>query len=407
MRRLLLLVGLVSCGPSGDPLAIKYVLSETCPTTDCTLFPMTCEAVASIRFVDPDEPSKVFAQQCEPIPNDAEEKTLCALTQITLDPSIRIPTTRVEVQLAIYPRIRPDGTPMPEDENGNPICPATIDFAANGFPPSVFEVEMPALGGRGFIDGYDDEITIVVGCTDAGLLDSMECRNENAVDVTANVVDFETRVLVGESIANNLTVRVGEPELAGGVWVLNSSASRELLRDEDTVPPAWFGENLDLELESRACIQVLEELPGATASLVCRAVDPPVELIDLSGVRVPRATLQQVLAALEETVFPDNGLVLGIVIDDLGSPVANVRVEAEIDPMTYPVVYLSADRTNTNMVGTTSQGIFLSMEAPLDATWSLTNRITGQPIVPSTTPVGGIVAGRLTVMIIQTIGGGS
>ena len=82
---------------------------------------------------------------------------------------------------------------------------------------------------------------------------------------------------------------------------------------------------------------------GIEQSGVVRTVDPPVELIDLSGVRVPRTTLQEVLAALEETVFPDNGLVLGIVIDELGSPVANVQVEAEIeDVMTYPVVYLSA-----------------------------------------------------------------
>jgi len=398
-------LGLVACGPSGDPLHINYVLSagpeQACldqagdPITDCNDIPMNCDSVALLRIVDPDDPKKVYVDQCVDIPNTRPDHNLCALAQAAFDLSATFPTDRVEVQLAIYPR-----SGLTTDPDGDIVCPAQIDFTATGFiAPS--NSATPALAGVAYATGYDSDVTIELGCNDRSLIDSETCRNANALDITATVTDFDTKVSVAVDTATNLSVRVGEPELKNLEWIFALPMTVELPLATFNPEPRWQADNItDLTLIDYACLQVLEFTPRATPSLTCQALSGPApKMLDLAGVRVERSTLQQVLDAATASEFPDAGLVLGVVVDFTGSPVVGVTVA---DTAGSTIQYLSADRTMVGGTATTASGIFLSTNAPFDADggpnqWTT----TGTTLVQHTIPVGGLVRNQLTVIVIQ------
>lgn len=396
-------VALAACGPSGDALRLRYTFTagdeQACLDTEgdrvtaCNEVPMTCDAVVLMRIVDPDDPSIVYVDECKDIPSTLQAHDLCALSRVEFDQS-DLPTDRVEIQLAIYAAT--DLPRMPEPDSGDtvPICPASVDFSATGFATAA-NLPEPALAGIAYSTGYDDAVTVELGCYDRGRIDTEECRDENALDVVAQVIDFDTKVSVSSSTATMTFAYLLEPQLSGNQYVVDQSHSAKLDLDL-TDGPVWYGNNLDLHPTQFACLLVQE----ANSTLSCTALSgaPPTQL-ELTGVRLDASTLADVLSATGLRAVPATGLVVGAVVTPFNVPAIGARVQ---DTLGSTIAYLSADRTSIGGDQITASGLFVSTDARLsDAilgpnAWSASSA-TFDPV---THPVGGLIAGQVTVVII-------
>lgn len=413
----IVIVSLASaCGPSGDPLLIHYAFTsgseQSCsngaggPINDCGDAPMTCDSVALLRIIDPNDNTHVYVDQCLPIPNSARDHNLCPIAQ-TFTPMETFPTSRVEVQLAIYPHAIPGVMDGVGDDltTGDPVCPTKIEFTTSGFAAPGNTI-MPAYAGRAFADGFDNEVTVELGCSDPGLLNTDYCRDENALDVTASVLDFDQQVSVSTDDATNLSVRVGQPQPVGTNWVFDIADTAELPLLSSGTNPEWAADNLDVDLVDYACIQVLEFIGGAVASLNCRTLTAPVPTaLDLIGYRVTPTTVEQVLTALGFTNLPNEGLVIGIVFGPNGTPAPGAMV---MDQGGSEVEYLSADGMSVGGTSTSSKGIFVSgiSGSPDDAPFEIAGaanhwQAMAPNMIQANDPVGGRVNFRLSVVVIQ------
>jgi hypothetical protein len=114
---------------------------------------------------------------------------------------------------------------------------------------------------------------------------------------------------------------------------------------------------------------------------------------------VSRETVLDLLVALNELQVPARGLLLGIVLNGL-TPVSGVTLHPTLGGLPAgSIEYLSADRSTTiGVTETSTAGIFISDDVPLDADWS---DIRGTPNGVRGEPVGGIVFGRITVMVVE------
>jgi len=403
--RALLVVGSVvviaaACGEEPMPLNIRYELTATanqaCPSTECAEIPVTCDAVLQIRVVDPDDPSQAYVSVCLPIDRP---RTLCEISRDDLPAGLELPAGRVEVQVAVYPRAA-----ATLDEDGALVCPPNPQFGADGFPVLVEPV--PAVGGRGYAESDVEQIVVELGCTNLGLLADERCSPNDSTLVSTGVTDFDTRLVVDPVTAATLTVSAGEPtprldpitqELR---YALDPATAFPLPQTQAAPVPAWQAE-IETLFDEYACVQVLEDTPQATTAIACRHVEAGAPEVDLTGYRVARTTVEEVLAAVGEDAFPAHGLVLGIVVNHLGLPASGI----EIMPSMGTLAYL--DPTGTAVTGgsaTTSSGLFVSDDVPFDASWSVLG-----PQPPVAPPVGGLVNGKLTVVFIQLdlpIGGG-
>jgi hypothetical protein len=172
---------------------------------------------------------------------------------------------------------------------------------------------------------------------------------------------------------------------------------------------------MQIPFADTACIQVLEDLPGRTASITCYTPTQPLpDMLDLGGVLVRKPTLDAVLGALGLAEFPSDcstgscGLVLGIVVDEVGQAVSGVVVSDSTTPVSSEVKYLSEDRTTTvGITSTTSAGMFVSRTAQFFTAegpnhWTVATTASGPAqVVLLNDPVGGIVSNRLTVLVLK------
>lgn len=351
---------------------------------------MKCQTVMSIRIVDPTDASSPYLSQCVLV--SPQHGNMCALAAVDLEPT-PIPVRDLEVQVALYP-----ATVIPRDPM-NPdvlLCPTKVEYsAATGFPVEQDQAPIPALGGRGFYHPGDQSVVVTLGCTDLGSIDA-SCVASNEMTVTATVKDFSTGLSVmGDNppgVADRLRVSVGEPIASGSTFVLDPGDTRSLNRSSSGSPVTW--ENaVDLPFRSYACIEVLDDVAQTTATLHCQPViaGQRLDLSGLSGVWLEKMRLMQILTAFGFTGFPEGGLTLGMVVDNLGKPVAGAVVSASMGTVEY-----SPD-SQGNALGTgatAADGIFLSRDATFGTVFS-TGGAGGTP------GIGGLVAGRLTVVILQ------
>jgi hypothetical protein len=171
--------------------------------------------------------------------------------------------------------------------------------------------------------------------------------------------------------------------------------------------PTWGGEFDNLGLISSYCIEVLEDAPLATRTLNCRQLPMDPLNIDANGIRLKPELLTTILKALYapmQPTFPDEGLVVGIVLDDQFAPRSGAVVKtsnpcATAMPPTCFIKYLSADKLSmTTGTGTSSNGIWVS-NAPYMSLFSATGQVSEV--------FGGIVEKKVTTVVLQdpTIGG--
>lgn len=364
----------------------------------CDDVPMPCEAVMNIRILDPADPSAPFVSICELVPRNAD-KDVCPLVQIDL-PDRRLPKQLLEVQVLVWPR-----TAIEDPVTGALDCRKyDVAFDATlGFP--LDHTPAPALGGRGYYHPGDEEVVVTLGCTDLLAVNDPVCTGASTLAATATIDDFETGVSVSRTLGERLSVAVGEPELNAGAMVfeLNPNDTRRLDLVGSGPTPAWAAD-IDLDLASAACVEVREDEPQATATLACSRLSEPGVLVDdkltMRGVRLSKASLEQILAALMLADVPASGITIGIVLDEAENPLAGYTVTT--DPGT--VKYLSANRTGLVSGATSTSGIFVSEDAPYGSVFS-TTRTT--PPVQNVSRIGGLVKGKVTIVVLQFSSGGA
>ena len=183
-------------------------------------------------------------------------------------------------------------------------------------------------------------------------------------------------------------------------WVLDPADETPLARTVVQPIPGWGG-NITRTFSDAACLAVLEDNAQATTSLSCEAVPPNPSRIDLTGVRLAKPTLDQILSAIGDPSFPEDGLVVGIVLDNLGNPLKGMNVTLTPPAGTVGTVgidYLSSDRTRIVTGGTSDNGIFMSQNAPFGTTFTVDG---GGPVNTIPPKLGGKVEGKVTIVVLQ------
>ena len=396
-RAVLIAIALAGCSDPTFTLRFRVTdgLADACKKGNDQVFqcqdvPMSCASVASIRVFNPNTPTSPFISVCQELMM-APTPTLCEIAQVNLpQPAMPVDAQTLEVEILVYPKNK-----LQLDPNNAPICPTMVDIGVDGFPtPSVVQCipdepceATPAIGGIAFYHPGDPVTVVDLGCADLTLLNDPVCTGPTT-EIMATVTDFDTLVSVPGSLAQHLTVSVGEanPGSTGTTF----EAIGQALVLQTTTTPSWLG-SVD-QKPNVPCIQVDEDVAQSTKSVRCTqpATDQP-QANDLVGTRLAKPTLDDIIAALSQTSFPDSGLVVGVVLDHLGNPAGGLTI-ATTDGT---IKYLSADRHNTAGTMTSTNGIFVSDDAMFGATFSAVSG--GQ----QATAIGGLIDGKVTIVVLQ------
>ncbi|MBA2544734.1 MAG: hypothetical protein H0V17_34135 [Deltaproteobacteria bacterium] len=388
----LVVLALVLAACDTPDLTIIYRVADgttgpTCGTTSCADVPMACQSVLHLRVLRPSDPNAPFISICEDIRTNSTAD-MCAIGNVDL-PRRELPRETLEVQVTVWPR-----EAVLDLETGELDCakvPVEFD-STRGFPIAAMN---PAFGGRAFYHPGDEETVVTLGCVDVPSVNAPSCVGLNTIDVKATVGDFENLPFsVSSTIADRLAISIGEPKpFDDGVRTghsLNSANTAALARTVVGPTPAW-GAGVDLELQSSACIQALEDGAQTTSSLRCKAVSASDNMLDLPGVRLPKTTLDDILGALALVEFPEEGLTVGIVLDNVGAPASGLTVSSTMGS----VEYINASRTGVVTGATSASGIFVSRDAPYGTNFSTFS------IEQTVNAIGGLVDGKVTVVILQ------
>lgn len=405
MYRAAFLITLAAC--STPPLRLEMGISDldavACGGTTCADVTASCGAVIGVRIVDPNDPTAPYMAICKDVAFNSD-RDLCLINQLELDGTIPLPVDTLEVQVVIFP-----ADDIYRDVDGEPICPATVKFdGVNGFPlgavsftnpldPSQTKSAHPAVGGRGFWQPGDEKVRVELGCPNLPALNDPTCEGIRTVQVRGQVTDFDSSQSVSSTLGNRLAVSVGEPQLitlpAGQEYELNPADTTALDRVVFGPIPTW---EVDVphDFQTVACLQVLDDVPEATATLTCKSATPMTTSIDLVGTRLAKETLDAILLAAGNPSL-DKGITIGIVLDDAG-PSANRTIT--LNPGGAGTVrYLSADGTNFNAPTTTAAGIFISEDAPFGTQFET---LKGSDLA---TGIGGIVNNKITIVQLRFV----
>jgi hypothetical protein len=254
---------------------------------------------------------------------------------------------------------------------------------------------VPAVGGRAYYHAGDAETVVDLGCTDVGQLNDVACIGQSQTHVTASVNDFDTKVSVQPSLADHLAVSIGAPVAktfgTDTHYELTITEATALERTVIQPVPGWSGSVP--ALAGTVCLDVLEDGPQTTAALSCSTLpNKPGLGVDTHGMRLSKATLLNILGALGLAQFPDQGLVVGIVLDTAGSPVPNLVVT----PTNGTLKYLSFDLKSVVPNMTSASGAFVSQDASFGTTFTSLSGLES-----TNNGIGGLVDGKVTIVVLQ------
>jgi hypothetical protein len=276
------------------------------------------------------------------------------------------------------------------------ICPPRVQYSGTGFP--IEQSPAPALGGLAYYQPGDTTVAVTLGCTD---LDSIHesCAVNRNVAVTATVEDFTTRLQLSSNsaIANRLRVTAGEPRTQSGVYLLNAMDAF-VLNPVSTAQLATWRADLLLDVQNEFCVEVVDEDSRTPPTLRCKPVSPAdhADHIDLTGTWIPAELVEHIMALVSPGVSASmllkDGLTLGIVVDQVLNPLPGFVVTARAKG---DVRYLTDDGTLGGNA-TQSSGMFVST----DATFGTELSARGPGGVTTNTAVGGLVASKLTVVVL-------
>ncbi|MBC7977795.1 MAG: hypothetical protein H7138_22680 [Myxococcales bacterium] len=344
-----------------------------------------------VRIFEPGNYDEPFLEQCDLIPPN-RDNNLCAYRTINLK-QVELPIKDLEVQVTIYPLSQVTQNDVTKEYT----CPPPVSFAAgNNLPFATYPA--PALGGRAYYHPGDSEVRVVLGCTDLSAInEDPSCKAKVGTEISATVTDFMTRqpVLDDQEGAHILRVAVGEPRELDTIYVMNPVDEIELSVVKGSDPLRWSAE-IDRVFDKHVCLDVLEFGSEVTPVLKCTTVEDAGQL-NLRGFRLRRKDLRDILTALDNAnikPFPDDGLTIGIVLDQTsqGAPDYEVRTDEE-----GTVTYLSGP-TTLGGTRTSTSGIFVSTDAPFGTRFSTAGAR------PTVSAIGGKVAGKVTLVVLPPAG---
>jgi hypothetical protein len=244
---------------------------------------------------------------------------------------------------------------------------------------------------------------VVLGCVEESLLDAPECRTGNLPHVTTHVIDFEDRIDVDGSLAGRLTVTVAEPtyDSINDRYLLQTPT---LMEATMTAPVLTYEVDYPANFDDTACIQVLGDDLGAAAAVRCYQAAPEHLVdnqLDAEGSLLDISTLEAVRQAIGGGPL-NNGVVIGMVLDEDGFPAAGAEVEASFGT----VQYLSEDLSSTaGLTQTSASGVFASINAPYQGPEFETNFWTATRADESTEEIviGGLLEAKVTIVILRLV----
>ncbi len=388
------LVVVSGCGDKPVPFEIRLELADGCgSTTDCADYGMACGASLGVRILDaeamlqPDggRTSPALAEKCVWV-EPGEELSLCDLGSVAVD-FRDIPTRRVQIQVAVW---NPDDLDDPLD------CPSNL-FSPLG---ALYELSpQPAFAGAAyFAIGSEPVVQVPLSCRNPAHLNAAECLPATQ-EVTATLDDMNTNLVVSDAQAAVLDVSVAEPhQPSEEEWVIERGDEQSLDLVSSGSSPYWAGSDLP-GFTSTACVlaQNTSELQPVT-SVACTDQIPadPVGTLALSGWVLPKEVLDQILAAAAMSVFPEQGLVVGRVVDDSGNPLAGVVVSAA----NATIEYVSEDRTTTDGITETStDAFFISRDAEYNTRFTAIQPDDGRE--EDGEYRAGLIVGKVSVVTIK------
>lgn len=367
------------------PLTIRYLLTagptQACGTQVSEEIKIACDAVLSVRIIDPTQPSSPLVAVCERVQSPGD---LSKILKVNLPSGVLLPARRLAVQVAVF---NADDIPIVDQKL---TCP-DLPFDGNKFAaPSPHK---PALAGMGYYSPGDAETVVELGCANLSLLNTGICSNEDAILVTSSLSDFDSGQPVTSAVADGMELRVGEPRtrlIDNQIqFYFSPDSTRSLARVPNTIQPSWLSA-VTLRFTTATCIEASEDTAQATTTITCKAADRDKTQIDLPAVRLSRETLDDVLRAhAPNKPFPAEGLVIGKVVDRAGRPVKDVTVQATDQSAVF---YLSAARDQLVEGATSDNGIFVSFDAGFQSSWMAPGTADGY---------GGRVRNRVTIVILQ------
>lgn len=361
-----------SAGPS-------YACPETTgeePARSCAAVPMTCDARVWVRVVTTDGRQLFSACSDLPAAELVENRTLCELRKVVLPADVELPNQMVRIQMLVWSVDELDAAGL-----GAPgTCPSTIGFDAQGNPQLVAPV--PAVGGEVYFEvGKSDTAELRLACPDWDQLDTQACRNRSSqVDVNLRLLEPYRVISATEADDEVATVHFGTPSLnEDNDWVLRELGDT-LERNELT-----WSRIEDAPFAGDRCTRVLGNGANVTATATCIQVPevPPNPLrvegfLLTSSARAKLISLYQLVAPGAPALFPETGLVVGVVVDGSKRPVAGaVVVPTETAMVVYPNAALDGFTTDA----TGPSGYFLSTDARFGTVWTAVaaGRVTTQP----------------------------
>lgn len=358
-------------GPEEFALSLSWSPGPTqeCPMLGqtpktCADIPVSCDAVARLRVVDTEDGAVLYTA-CFDVPATGD---MCGLRELTLPPDIVLPNRMVRVQLAIWAKDQ-----LRDADLGGATCPAFGHFDARGYPQLNLDLQpfvpTPAIGREVYFPIGDRELArLELGCSDVGQLDTESCRNRNLrLDVAlAAPPSFRTPT----ALVDELSVRFGATSTREGATTLPTTGMTTLNATTIDDDIHWTG-TVPGPLDGLRCVQA-QLTGGVPPTATCRyPVALPSGDVAFTAYLLEAGLLNQIEAALGREL-PDDGVVIGFVVDRANAGVAGAQVSGlapgpEIDPIT--VLYPNADYTGLQLGGTNPDGVFVSLDAAISAVW--------------------------------------
>lgn len=374
--------------------------AQACPqlldgSYSCRAIPLSCDVQVRVRIVGATN-DVTYYSDCFPILSNGDA---CQLAALPIE-SRAIPNEMVRVQVIVwtFQELMDSGlTPAQLAESGG--CPVSTPFDVGGLPrlgatpvqPGLTREPIPALGGETyFLVGQSPTATVTLGCPKYPSLDAPVCRDDN-LRIQATIRDPNDFFSIDRPPESaNMSVQYGLPVESEGVYrVVSSGLSPALDASPEGTPLTWNGVLLEPPGEL-GCL-VTDRNDVAAPSIHCFDTTVPDEgTMIADGFQVGSQLLRDMRRVLSLIDVPPEGIVLGVVVDADGQPVANANVTADGASIVYPDDSFVGVRSSTN-----SKGFFISRDAGFETEW----RATG----PNNTRDDGSARGGLVEFYVSVV----
>lgn len=377
-------------------------LDSGCLKDSCADYGMSCGSTIMMRLTDAttglqlnrnDDMKQPFFLCVEADSSD----TLCSLSDLASELTLfDVPPENSRVEVAIFSSDDVPGGCSALDFNE----PYKF-FDALGRPQSNVFPQPAFAGAVYFRAGSTRALSVPLACPNPALLVSSSCEANRLTEVIATVRDIETVRTIRKEDASSLTVRIGEArertdEKGNTFFALDPQDTDELPLVNDSEVPQYSNKVL-LSEKTIVCTTVLETVPEATPSVSCENYDLRSDPFETQPVLVRKELVDMVVTALAIGGFPEDGIVIGRVVDESFQPIAG----AQVFPQSGNVLYLSEDLTTLSNDSSSVSGYFVSMNTTFGSQWTALDQSGHEQ---SGSPVAGLIRGKTSSILIRMTG---